>query len=91
MAGLLELDALDLVLPKRPAVVSVMWVNNETGVVFPIEEIAVPSSDLPGEQAWPTQPLPLKPAPFARQTVTAAKRHRPSRGGSSNHWLTSQA
>jgi len=47
--------------------------HRETGEpLFPIEEIPVPSSDLPGEQAWPTQPLPLKPAPFARQTVAAA-------------------
>ncbi|MBI5692837.1 MAG: PQQ-binding-like beta-propeller repeat protein [Verrucomicrobia bacterium] len=47
--------------------------HRETGeALFPIEEAAVPSSDLPGEQAWPTQPLPLKPAPFARQTITAA-------------------
>ena len=36
--------------------------------LFPIEERAVPPSDLPGEQAWPTQPFPLQPAPFARQT-----------------------
>lgn len=38
--GLLDLDALDQVLAERPAVVSVMWVNNETGVIQPIEEIA---------------------------------------------------
>ena len=35
--------------------------------LFPVEERAVPASDLRGEQAWPTQPFPLKPAPFARQ------------------------
>src|SRR5205814_7143355 len=28
-------------------------------------------SDLPGEHAWPTQPFPSKPAPFARQSMTA--------------------
>ncbi len=39
-AGLLDLDALDRVLAERPAVVSVMWVNNETGVIQPIAEIA---------------------------------------------------
>jgi quinoprotein glucose dehydrogenase len=39
--------------------------------LFPIEEIPVDSSDLEGEQAWPTQPVPTKPAPFARQTLTA--------------------
>src|SRR5687767_434193 len=35
--------------------------------LFPIEERAAPPSDLPGEQAWPTQPVPLRPPPFARQ------------------------
>lgn len=35
--------------------------------VFPIKEIAVPASDLPGEEAWPTQPIPTLPEPFARQ------------------------
>lgn len=39
--------------------------------VFPIDERPVPSSDLPGEVAWPTQPVPTKPAPISRQTVTA--------------------
>lgn len=38
--GLLDLQALDQVLQDRPAVVSVMWVNNETGVIQPIGEIA---------------------------------------------------
>jgi quinoprotein glucose dehydrogenase len=40
--------------------------------LFPYEEIAVPPSDLRGEQAWPTQILPLRPAPFARQRLTEA-------------------
>lgn len=38
--GLLDLDALDAALDRKPAVVSVMWVNNETGVRQPVEEIA---------------------------------------------------
>ena len=38
--------------------------------LFPIEERASPASDVPGEQAWPTQPVPLRPAPFARQQFT---------------------
>ena len=37
--GLLDLDALDAVLAEQPAIVSVMHVNNETGVIQPIEEI----------------------------------------------------
>jgi quinoprotein glucose dehydrogenase len=50
-----------------------VWVfQRETGaLLFPAGEIAVPSSDLAGEVAAPTQPLPLKPAPFARQLFTA--------------------
>jgi cysteine desulfurase len=38
--GLLEMRALDEALADHPAVVSVMWVNNETGVVQQISEIA---------------------------------------------------
>lgn len=45
--------------------------NRDTGEpLFPIEERPVPASDIPGEQAWPTQPFPLKPAPYARQSIT---------------------
>ncbi|MCP5144520.1 MAG: PQQ-binding-like beta-propeller repeat protein [Gammaproteobacteria bacterium] len=39
--------------------------------LFPIEERAVPPSDVPGEMAWPTQPFPTAPAPAARQWLTA--------------------
>jgi len=35
--------------------------------VWPIEERAVPQSDVPGEKTSPTQPHPTKPAPYARQ------------------------
>jgi quinoprotein glucose dehydrogenase len=35
--------------------------------LFPIEEQPVPPSDLAGEKASPTQPRPLKPAPYVRQ------------------------
>jgi glucose dehydrogenase len=35
--------------------------------IWPIEERAVPASDVPGERAAPTQPFPTKPAPFDRQ------------------------
>ena len=44
--------------------------DRETGEpLFPIEEVPVPASDLDGEAAWPTQPLPTQPAPFARQVL----------------------
>jgi quinoprotein glucose dehydrogenase len=38
--------------------------------LFPIVEKSVPASDIPGEHAWPTQPFPVKPEPYARQTLT---------------------
>jgi cysteine desulfurase len=38
--GRVDLDALDAALAERPAVVSVMWVNNEVGTVQPVTEIA---------------------------------------------------
>lgn len=45
--------------------------NRQTGApLFPIQEVAVPASDLPGESAWATQPIPTKPAPFSRQLLT---------------------
>lgn len=39
---------------------------------FPIEDRPVPRSDLAGESTWPTQPVPLKPPPFARQFFSEA-------------------
>jgi quinoprotein glucose dehydrogenase len=40
--------------------------------LWPIEERPVPASTLPGEQAWPTQPFPTRPAPLMRQSYTDA-------------------
>lgn len=37
--GIVDLDALDAVLAEQPALVSVMWVNNEVGTVQPMAEI----------------------------------------------------
>ena len=45
--------------------------NRVTGEpVWPIAERAVPPSDVPGEQAWPTQPFPSRPPAFAEQGVS---------------------
>ncbi|MBI3261575.1 MAG: pyrroloquinoline quinone-dependent dehydrogenase, partial [Acidobacteria bacterium] len=38
--------------------------------VWPIEERAVPPSDVPGEHAWPTQPFPTRPPAFTEQGVS---------------------
>ena len=46
----------------------VFLLDRDTGKpLFPVEERPVKKSDLKGEKAWPTQPFPLKPPPFARQ------------------------
>ena len=41
--------------------------NRETGQpIFGVEERPVPKSDVPGELAYPTQPIPVKPPAMAR-------------------------
>jgi quinoprotein glucose dehydrogenase len=47
--------------------------HRDTGVpVFPVEERPVPSSDVPGEKASPTQPFPAAPPAIASQRAGAA-------------------
>jgi quinoprotein glucose dehydrogenase len=42
--------------------------DRETGEpIFRIDEKPVPTAGLPGEEPWPTQPIPVLPEPFARQ------------------------
>jgi glucose dehydrogenase len=62
-----------------PAVVQVtkmgliFVLHRETGKpVFPVEERPFPQSDVPGEASWPTQPIPLKPPPLSRSSISAA-------------------
>jgi quinoprotein glucose dehydrogenase len=43
----------------------VFVLNRDTGApLFPVEERPVPPSDLTGEHAWPTQPVPVQPPPL---------------------------
>jgi quinoprotein glucose dehydrogenase len=67
---------------KDGRTVAALAVASKTGHVFvldrqtgqpliPIEERAVPKSDVPGEQASPTQPFPTAPRSLARTTLTA--------------------
>lgn len=50
----------------------VFVLDRDTGEpLFPVEERPVPASDVPGERAWPTQPVPTRPPPFARQGIAA--------------------
>ena len=47
--------------------------NRETGrPIFGVEERAVPKSDVPGEFAFPTQPIPVRPPALARVSYSAA-------------------
>ena len=39
--------------------------------LFPVEDRAVPSSTVPGESAWPTQPFPTLPPPLVRHSIGA--------------------
>ncbi|MEX0619400.1 MAG: PQQ-binding-like beta-propeller repeat protein [Pseudohongiellaceae bacterium] len=45
--------------------------NRETGEpIWPIEEVPMPQSTVPGEKLAATQPIPTKPAPFDMQGLT---------------------
>ena len=45
--------------------------NRVTGEpIFDVEERPVPQSDVPGEQASPTQPFPVKPEPLTQNTIS---------------------
>lgn len=48
--------------------------DRETGIpIFPVEEIPVPPSEIPGEQSWPTQPFPQPSLRYGQQTFTEAE------------------
>jgi len=47
--------------------------DRDTGKpLFPVQEIPVPRSGVPGEETSPTQIIPLKPQPLVRQNLTEA-------------------
>ncbi len=51
----------------------VFLLDRDTGKpLFPVEERAVPQSDVPGEKSWPTQPFPTKPDALVPQRLTEA-------------------
>jgi quinoprotein glucose dehydrogenase len=66
-----ERDVPAVVVLTKTSLVFVL--HRETGEpLFPVEERAVPASDVPGEQAWPTQPFPVKPPPLSSHRITEA-------------------
>ena len=47
--------------------------DRDTGVpLFPVTEMPAPRSTIPGEETYPTQPVPSKPLPLVRQITTEA-------------------
>lgn len=81
--GMLDLDELRDSLDDDTAVVSIMYANNETGVIFPIDEIGpiVKSRDIPfhvdAVQVPGKIPLDLKNSPIDLLTISAHKFHGP--------------
>ncbi len=77
--GRLDLDALDAALEPRPAVVSVMWVNNEIGVIQPMSDIAARccAAGVPlhtdAVQAFGKVPVSLRDAPCTMLTLSGHK------------------
>jgi cysteine desulfurase len=77
--GRVELSALDEALATRPAVVSVMWVNNEVGVVQPVAEIAGRCCDAgvafhtDAVQAFGKLPVSLAAVPCTLATISGHK------------------
>lgn len=48
----------------------IFFFNRDTGEpLFPIEERPVPKSNVPGEEAWPTQPFPKLPPPLGLRSL----------------------
>src|SRR5689334_5825734 len=81
--GALDLDELRGALDDDTALVSIMWANNETGVIFPIEKIGeiVRSKNIPlhvdAVQAAGKLSLKVKELPIDLLTLSAHKFHAP--------------
>jgi cysteine desulfurase len=81
--GRLDLAELEAALDQGPALVSVMWANNETGVIFPIEKIA-PMVKAKGAilhcdavQAAGKIPINLRKTPIDLLSMSGHKLHGP--------------
>ena len=63
----------DVDIVAQPAKNGFLYVFNRVNgqPIWPIQERPVPKSEVPGEESWPTQPIPTKPPPFARQSFSA--------------------
>jgi cysteine desulfurase len=81
--GQLDLDRFQSTLSDETALVSVMWVNNETGVIFPIEKLAAmcKARGVPlhcdATQAVGKLPIDLKQVPISAMSFASHKFHGP--------------
>jgi cysteine desulfurase len=81
--GALDLDELRAALSDDTAVVSIMWANNETGVIFPIDKIGaiVRAKGIPfhvdAVQAAGRIPLRVSDLPIDLLTISGHKFHAP--------------
>lgn len=82
--GLLDLNALRVALSDKTAVVSVMLANNETGILFPVEEIASIVKEnsnalfhVDGVNAAGKVPIDLKSTEIDLFSISAHKFHGP--------------
>ena len=85
--GVLNQELLRLALESGPTVVSVMWVNNETGLVFPVPDISELVDDLGGTihtdavQAVGKIPVNVTESSIHLLTATGHKMHGPKGTG----------
>jgi cysteine desulfurase len=81
--GQLDVDRLESVLSEETALVTMMWVNNETGVILPVEKIAAlcKSRGVPfhcdATQAVGKLPIDLKTIPISAMSFASHKFHGP--------------
>ena len=81
--GSLDMDAFRYALTPDTALVSIMWANNETGVIFPIEEIAQATRErgillhVDAVQAAGKIPIDMAKVPVDMLSISGHKFHAP--------------
>jgi len=68
----IERDGIEVPVVIQPTKMGLLFTfHRDTGEpFFPLEERVVPTSDVPGEQAWPSQPFPVAPPPLVPHKVS---------------------